>query len=312
MRFRRYLLRRSLSLVPTAFGVTVVTFVLLRLIPGDPVLVILGEHATGTQYEQLRHSLGLDAPLYVQYVTYVARLLQGSWGTSTFGGTEVLPLALRRFGATLEIAVPSLILSFVVGLVLGTWAALRRGQLADKAIRLATLSGFSVPTFWLGLMLILVFAVTLRVLPSGGLGGPSHLILPVITLSAYSVGIVSRVTRAAVLDILNEDFVTTARATGIGWRRVIVGHVLKNALIPVVTIASLQFGATLSGAVVTETVFNYPGLGSLIVEGISARDYPTVQGAVLLGALAFLALNFLTDVAYMWLDPRVARGGGAR
>lgn len=311
MAFGNYLARRLLLLIPTLLGVSIVSFVLVRSIPGDPVLIMLGEHATGEQHERLVRLLGLDQPIHVQYLSYLGRLLVGDWGASIFGQDAVLPLVARRFGATLQIVGLSIALSSVVGILLGTISAIRRGSLTDKSVRVLTLMSFSMPTFWLGLMLILFFAVTLRWLPSGGRGGFDHLILPTLTLSAWSVGIIARVTRASVIDTLSQDFVLTARAKGIGSRRVVLRHVLPNSLIPVITIIGLQFGGMLSGAVVTETVFNYPGLGQLVISNIFARDYPTVQGAILLGAVAFAILNLLTDLIYVYLDPRVQLGRNA-
>jgi len=308
MSFANFLIRRVVLLIPTLLGVSLVTFVLVRSIPGDPVLIMLGEHATGPQHERLMHLLGLDQPLFVQYASYLSRLLTGDWGHSIFGQDAVLPLVIRRFGATLQIVALSAAFSAIVGIALGTLSAIRRGSLFDKVVRFVTLMSFSIPTFWLGLMLILLFAVTLGWLPSGGRGGMEHLLLPAAALSAWSVGIIARVTRISVLDTLSQDFVVTARAKGIGGRRVVLRHVLPNSLIPVITIIGLQFGGMLSGAVVTETVFNYPGLGQLIVSNIFARDYPTVQGAILLGAIAFAILNLVTDLAYVYLDPRVQPG----
>lgn len=308
MGFANYLIRRILLLIPTLLGVSVVSFALIHSIPGDPVLTMLGEHATGAQHDRLMHILGLDQPLYVQYFNYLKRLVVGNWGYSVFGDVDVLPLVLRRFGATLQIVSLSVVLSSVLGILLGTVSAIRRGTFIDKLVRVLTLVSFSMPTFWLGLMLILVFAVALGWLPSGGRGGFTNLILPSLTLSAWSTGIIARVTRASVTETLTQDFVLTARAKGIGARRVVMGHVLPNSLIPVITIIGLQFGGMLSGAVVTETVFNYPGLGGLIVSSIFARDYATVQGAILMGAIAFTVLNLLTDVGYVYLDPRVRLG----
>lgn len=308
MGFVNYLLRRILLLIPTLLGVSVVSFALIHSIPGDPVLTMLGEHATGAQHERFIHILGLDQPLYVQYFNYLGRLVVGNWGYSVFGDVDVLPLVLRRFGATLQIVGLSVLLSAVVGILLGTVSAIRRGTFIDKLVRVLTLVSFSMPTFWLGLMLILVFAVTLGWLPSGGRGGFANLILPSVTLAAWSTGIIARVTRASVTETLTQDFVLTARAKGLGARRVVMGHVLPNSLIPVITIIGLQFGGMLSGAVVTETVFNYPGMGGLIVASIFARDYATVQGAILMGAIAFTVLNLLTDVGYVYLDPRVRLG----
>ena len=304
----RYLLRRLGLLVPTTLGAITLIFVLIHAVPGDPVLILLGQHVTGSQYAQVSHALGLDQPLLIQYVDYLARFVRGDWGTSVFGQTPVLPLVLGRFWATLQLVTLSLTVAALVGVTFGVISAIRRNSFLDQVIRVTTLFAFSMPTFWLGLLLILVFSVNLRWLPAEGGGGLSHLVLPAIALSAFSIGIIARVTRASVLDALSQDYVQTAVAKGVGPRRVLLRHVLPNSLIPVIAVLGLEVGSALGGAAVTETVFNYPGLGHLLVDAIFSRDYPTIQGAALMAALSFMVINLAADLLYARLDPRVMAG----
>jgi ABC-type dipeptide/oligopeptide/nickel transport system permease component len=307
---RAYIARRVLILIPTFLGVTLITFLIVRLIPGDPVTVILGEHATGEQYERLRRLLGLDQPVLTQYFRYLGRLFTGDWGTSVFGAQDVLALVIRRFRSTLLLVSMSTAISALIGITLGVVSGLRANSLFDKGTRLVTLFAFSIPTFWLALVLVLTFAVGLGWFPSLGGGSPSGYVLPIVTLSAWQLGLITRTTRMSVLETLSKDFVVTARAKGIGVRRITLRHVLPNSLIPVITIIGLQFGGLLGGAVVTEVVFAYPGLGRLIVDNIFARDYPVVQGAIAATALAFMVVNLITDLLYAYLDPRIRVRGG--
>jgi peptide/nickel transport system permease protein len=298
---RRYVLQRMLLLIPTLVGVSMVTFVLVRMVPGDPVLTMLGEHATGAEYAHLAKIFGLDQPVPFQYIRYAGRLLVGDWGLSIFGQEPVFPLVLRRALATLTIAVTSTVVSASVGILLGTIAALKRGSILDKTIGFVTLAAFSIPTFWVAIMFMLLFSVRLGWFPPVGRG----LFLPTLTLAAASVGLLTRVTRISVVDSMENQIILTARAKGIVRRRIIFSQLLRVSLIPVVTIIGLQFGALIGGAVVTETVFNYPGLGGLIIGGLFARDYPIVQGAVLIAALIVALTNLVTDVLYTLLDPRI-------
>jgi len=307
---RRYVIRRLALLLPTALGATVLTFILVHLVPGDPVLILLGQHVTGAQYAQVSASLGLDKPLPIQFLIYLGRLVRGDWGTSVFGSTDVLPLVIGRFVTTFQLVSVAMLLATVVGVALGTVSAVRRNTVIDGAIRIVTLFAFSIPTFWLGLLLVLEFAINLKVLPAEGSGTPEQLILPAVTLSAFSIGIIARVTRASVLDALSQDFVATAIAKGLGPRRILLRHVLPNSLVPVIAVVGLEVGSALGGTAVTETVFNYPGLGQLLVTSIFSRDYPTIQGAALMGALAFMIVNLIADLLYVRLDPRVAAAAG--
>jgi peptide/nickel transport system permease protein len=300
-----YILRRLLVLIPVALGASIVTFFLLRTIPGDPVTVMLGEHATGKEYAHFSKVLGLDQPVIVQYWDYLTRLLRGNWGTSLYDNSAVFPLVIRRFIATLELAALSMILSAVIGIVLGVVSGLWRDSVLDKVARVTTLLTFSLPTFWLAILLIDVFAVQLGWFPAMGKGGISYFVLPVITLAAWAVGLITRVTRISVLETLGQDYMLTARAKGLGMRRIVLKHLLPNSLVSVVTVVGLQFGGMLGGAVITETVFNYPGMGQLMVTSIFARDYPVVQGVLLVAALSFMAVNFLADLVYARLDPRI-------
>jgi peptide/nickel transport system permease protein len=308
---RRYVARRLVLLIPTILGSVALTFLLVHLVPGDPVVILLGRHVTPEQYARVAASLGLDKGLPEQFVAYLSRLAGGDWGTSTFGSTAVLPLVVRRFVSSLQLVAIAMTLAVLIGVGLGVVSAVRPGSVADGAVRVLTLFGFSMPTFWLGLLLVLLFAVTFRVLPAQGSGTPAHLILPAITLAAGSIGIIARMTRAAVLETLGQDFVATATAKGLGRRRVLLGHVLPNSLIAVIAVVGLEVGSALGGTAVTETVFNYPGLGQLLVNAIFSRDYPTIQGAALMGAMAFMLVNLVADLLVVWLDPRVAAAAGS-
>ncbi len=303
-----YLIKRVLSVIPTILGVTLIVFIILRLIPGDPVTILLGGFATWEEMETARRMLGLDQPIYIQYLLYLERLLKGDWGVSlesgVSGGEPVLPLVIRRFTATLQLAILGIILASAIGITLGILSATHRGRI-DKIFRTISLLGFSMPIFWIGMILIIVFSLQLRLLPSMGRGGPEHLVLPTVTLAAYLFGLISRVTRASALDVMHQDYVLTAQAKGLKKNRILVNHVLRNSLIPIITVISLQFGALIGGAVVTETVFNYPGLGLLIVQSLFRRDYPVVQGGMIFIAVVMTLTMLGSDILYTYLDPRV-------
>ncbi len=303
-----YFIKRVLSVIPTILSVTVVIFVILRLIPGDPVIIMIGGFTTWEEIEAARKLLGLDQPIYIQYLLYLGRLLKGDWGysleTGVPGGDPVLPLVIRRFSATLQLAVLSIILASAIGIVLGILSATHRGRI-DKIFRTISLLGFSIPIFWVGIIFIIVFSLHLRLFPSMGIGGPEHLVLPTLTLTTYLFGMISRVTRAASLDVMHQDFILTAQAKGLKKSRILINHILRNSLIPIVTVITLQFGSLIGGAVVTETVFSYPGLGLLIVQGLFRRDYPLVQGGILLIAIVMTLSVLVSDILYAYLDPRV-------
>ncbi len=302
-------------LVPVLFGIAVVVFLIIHITPGDPAAIMLaGSPATDADVAQLRHQLGLDQPLHVQFVTWLWRSLNGDFGRSLALHSPVLPEVLLKIKATAVLALGALVLSVAVGIAAGVVSSTRQYSLVDHLAMLLSLAGVSLPVFWLGLMLVSVFSVTLGWLPSSGMYSPAgggtadltkHLVLPAITLGSASIGIVARFTRSSMLEVLRQDYVRTARAKGLSGRVVNGRHALKNALIPVLTVIGVQAGYLLGGAVLTETVFAWPGLGSLILKGILTRDYPLVQGAVLFVACTFVVVNLIVDVLYAYLDPRI-------
>jgi len=300
-----YLVRRLLLTVPVLLGVTFIIFAMVRMIPGDPAQVIAGEQATRETVETVRRSLGLDRPLLLQYVHFLGDLLRGDMGRSTRSLRPVAQELADRFPNTIELTLAGMLVASLIGVVAGVVSATRQNRWPDTLSMVVALAGVSMPVFWLGLMLILLFSVKLGWLPPVGRGSWAQLILPALTLGAASAAILARMTRSSLLEVLRQDFITTARAKGLAQRAVIYKHALKNAMIPVVTVMGLQFGTLLSGAVLTETVFAWPGLGRLIVESILARDYPVVQGAVLLAALSFVFVNLVVDLLYSVLDPRI-------
>jgi peptide/nickel transport system permease protein len=300
-----YFARRVLVAVPTLIGVATVIFLLVRLLPGDPARVIAGVLASPEDVARIRHQLNLDQPGWQQYLGFLARLAHGDLGISTHTGQPVLNEVATRIPYTAELALLSITIAILVGVTLGVMAATRHNTRLDLVISGASVAGVSVPVYWLGLMLVVVFAVWLRILPAAGAGEPTSIILPALTLASFSVGFISRQTRSAMLEVLGQDFVRTARAKGAGRRDVLVRHALRNALLPIVTTIGLQFGTLLGGAVLTETVFAWPGMGRLLVDSIFFRDFPVVQGVVLLIAVAFIAVNLVTDVIYAYVDPRI-------
>jgi len=301
----QYVARRLLALIPILLGVSIVIFLMMRLVPGDPARQALGPEATGDEVELLRHQWGLDQPLPIQYVYWLERAVRGDFGRSTVSRVPVTEEIFARFPATLELAVASLLVSIVLGLGFGVLAAVEHDTLFDHLSMVAALLGICTPSFWLGLMLLLLFAVTLQWLPAFGGGDVQHLILPALTLGAGASAIIARVTRSSMLEVLGEDYVRTARAKGLAERRVILVHALKNAFIPIITILGLEFGGLLSGAIIAETVFAYPGVGLLLINSINNRDFPIVQGALLLFAVQFVLVNLLVDVLYAWINPRI-------
>jgi len=300
-----YVARRVLVSVPTLLGVATVVFMLVRLLPGDPARTIAGVLATQQDVERIRHQLGLDQPLLIQYVTFLARLLHGNLGQSTRTGEPVLNEIATRLPYTAELAIISTLIAILVGVTAGVIAATRRNSWLDLVISGTAVFGLSMPVYWLGLMLIIVFAIDFRMLPAAGAGDPLAFIMPSFTLAAFSIALVARQSRSAMLEVLGQDFVRTARAKGAAPRAVLVKHALRNALLPVITAIGLQFGALIGGAVLTETVFSWPGIGRLLVDSIFARDYPVVQGVVLMLAVAFIVVNLLVDLLYAYVDPRI-------
>jgi peptide/nickel transport system permease protein len=301
-----YVVRRVLVAIPTLLGVATVVFSLLRLLPGDPASLIAGPTATPESIANIRHQLGLDQPIWQQYLDFLGRLLHGDLGISSRTGQPVLQEIATRAPYTAELALTSLVLAIAVGVAAGVVAATRRNTGADLGISAGAVFGVSMPVYWLGLMLIIVFAVRLRVLPAAGNDeGVLSLVLPTVTLALFSMGLVARQTRSAMLEVLGQDFVRTARAKGAGRRAVLIRHALRNALLPIVTTIGLQFGILLGGAVITESVFAWPGMGRLLLDSIGSRDYPVVQGVVLLLSVAFITINLLTDLVYAYVDPRI-------
>ncbi len=300
-----YVARRILTVIPTLLGVATVIFVLLRLLPGDPARVIAGLLATEEDVARIRHLLGLDSPLPLQYVNFLARLLHGDLGVSTRTGDPVLAEILSRLPHTVELAVISTALATAVGVTLGMLAASRNNSWLDLVISGAAIFGISMPVYWLGLMLIIVFSIGFHLLPAAGASEPLSFLLPSLTLASFSVALIARMTRSSMLEVLGQDYVRTARAKGLSRRSVLIHHALRNALLPIITAIGLQFGALLGGAVLTETVFSWPGVGRLLVDSIFSRDYPVVQGVVLVFSTLFILVNLVVDLLYGYVDPRI-------
>jgi peptide/nickel transport system permease protein len=331
----RYIARRLLNLIPVLLGITLLVFIFLHLIPGDPAQVMAGERATPDQVAALREQLGLNQPLPLQYLVFLGNLLRFNFGTSIISGVPIAQEIRIRWPATFELSVAAMIVATLLGIPAGVLAAVRKNSAVDNLTMSGSLLGVSLPVYWLGLLLIYLFAVNLHWLPPSGrlsidagfnfkpitgfyvldalLQGNfkalkdvlAHLILPAITLGTIPLAILARITRSAMLEVLSQDYIRTARAKGLLERWVIFKHALKNALLPVVTIIGLQFGTLLGGAILTETIFSWPGIGSWIYEGILARDYPVVQGGVVFVAVAFVLTNLLVDLSYGFLDPRI-------
>jgi peptide/nickel transport system permease protein len=301
-----YILRRLLLTVPVVVGVSILIFLIIRMIPGDPAIAIAGVHASNEYIEQVRKDLHLDRSLPVQYVIFVRNLARGDLGYSTMSRRPVVLELRERFPRTVELTLLAMLIASVVGISAGIISATRRYSVFDNLSMLVALFGVAAPVFWLALMLQLLFAVHLGWLPATGRGTFRHLILPSLTLGMATAGLIARITRSSMLEVLRQDFITTARAKGLAEKVIIYKHALKNALIPVVTIMGLQFGILLGGAVLTETVFAWPGVGRLLVDSILARDYPVVQGAVLVLAVSFVLINLFVDLVYAFLDPRIS------
>ena len=301
----RYISLRILLALPALWLILTMVFLLAHIVPGDPVQQMLGEGAQAQDLSQLRHSLGLDLPLSEQYGRYVAGVLQGNLGESFRFQQPVASVVLSHYPATLELAATSLLVCAAIGIPAGMLAAERPGTAIDHAVGIFTLIGLSVPNFALGPVLILVFSVLIGWLPVSGRGGLSHLILPAITLGAALAAILTRMVRTSVLEELSSDYIRTARAKGLSESSVLFRHAFRNALIPIITILGLQFGTLLAGTIVTETIFSWPGIGRLAVQAIEARDYPLLQGCILVIAVSYVAVNLLTDLVYAVVDPRV-------
>jgi peptide/nickel transport system permease protein len=300
------ILRRLLALLPTLLGVASLVFVLLHVVPGDPVDVMIGESAAPAARTELRSRLGLDRPLLVQYTSWLAAAAQGDLGVSVRSGKPVAGLIAERIPATALLALAACLVAAAIGIPLGILAAATRGGAVDRLARVVSLAAVATPSFWLGPMLVLLLSVELGWLPVAGSGTAAHLVLPALTLGAGMSGILVRMTRAALLETLSDDYVRTARAKGASGMRVLVVHALPNAASPLLSVLGLQLGAVLAGSVVTETIFAWPGLGRLVVEAIQARDYPVVQGAVLVIATTTVLANLAAELAQALVDPRAS------
>jgi len=309
-----FLIRRLAAMVPTLLLVLTISFFLIHLIPGDPAAVMLGPHATGEQVEALRHAMGLDQPVFVQFLKYINDVFHGDLGQSIFFHKPVSQVLLQRAETSVLLALCSMVVVLLIGIPTGILAAIRAGTWLDQFFLTVAILGASIPTFWLGLLLMLAFAVKLQLLPSSGF--PSifetgnitnlrYLILPSITLGFANSALLARMTRSNLLEILKEDYINAARAKGLAERVVILKHALRNAAIPVVTVMSFTFAGLLSGTVVTENVFALSGIGRLVVESVLRRDYPTIQGIMVVVSFLYLAINLITDIAYGILDPRI-------
>jgi len=300
-----YIIRRLLSTIPVLFGISLLLFFLLRALPGDPAQVIAGELATEKEVSNIREQLGLNQPVYVQYAKFLLRIVQLDLGKSTRTQYPVTKEIAPRLLNTIILAVAATFLACLLGIPAGILSAVKPYTVMDMVVTVLALFGMSMPAFWLGLMLIVIFSVKLQLLPVGGTGGILYLILPSVTLAAYLLASITRNTRSSMMEILSQDYITTARSKGVKEKMVVLRHALKNSFIPVVTVIGLQFGSLLGGTVLTETVFAWPGLGRLLVDSILSRDYPVIQGGILIFALLFVLTNLLVDILYAYLDPRV-------
>ncbi|MDI9369348.1 MAG: ABC transporter permease [Synergistaceae bacterium] len=301
----RYFLRRILLLIPVLLGVSIVIFSIVHLSPGDPAEVMLGPSATQEDIANLREQLGLNRPLYVQYGAFLGNALKGDLGRSIRSNAPVIEEVLERFPATLTLAILGMVFAVGIGLPLGLMAALKQNTWVDALCSFIALAGFSIPNFWIALMLMLLLSIYIPILPSSGMDSWKNLIMPTIVLGVQTMAVIARMTRSSMLEVIRQDYVRTAKAKGISDRLILTRHILSNVMIPVVTIAGLYFGHSLGGVVVTETVFSIPGLGRLIVDAIRQHDYPVVQGGVLFFALCVGVVNLMVDLLYAVLDPRI-------
>ena len=329
----KYIIKRLLMLIPVLIGVSIIVFVIMRVFSPDPAPIVLGQHATQDKIDAWRVANGLNDPLYIQYFNFIKGIFTGDFGTSYYTKTPVLKEILSRFPATIELAIAAIILASVFGIIIGTISAVKKNTIFDSAGMVTALIGVSMPIFWLGIILIIIFSGTLHILPSGSRGDPlmqpmkvtgfflldgiltgnvqsigdtlAHLILPASALGMYSMAIIARMTRSSMLETLGQDYIRTARAKGVSEGKVIRKHALRNGLIPIVTVIGLQLGSLLGGAVLTETVFSWPGIGSYTVDCILKSDFPVVQGVVMLVAITFVLINLVVDIIYAMVDPRI-------
>jgi len=300
-----YVIKRLLSMIPVLIGISILLFFMLRMLPGDPAQVLAGQMASPEEIATIRTQLGLDRPIYEQYLSYLGRLMRLDLGRSARTQNPVIEEIWARLPNTVLLAVVAISLACLLGIPAGIISAVRPYTWVDYAVTMGALFGISMPVFWLGMMLVVLFSVILRWLPAGGTGGWQHVVLPSVTLASFVVAFIARMTRSTMLETLAQDYTTTARSKGLKENVVVIKHALKNALIPIVTVVGLQFGLLLGGGVLTETVFAWPGIGRLIVDSILARDYPVIQGTILIFGLLYLLVNLAVDLAYAYIDPRI-------
>jgi peptide/nickel transport system permease protein len=305
---KRYLFHRLLLLLPTLWGTLTLVFFLIHAVPGDPVEVMLGETASAADKEALRRDLGLNRPLMIQYGDFLAGTLKGDLKHSLYEPSGVVELIAARMPATIQLTLCALVAALIISFSLGTLAAIWKDSWFDRMALLFSLLGLSLPNFWMGPLLMIIFSIELGWTPVSGSGGLSHLILPSVTLGLGMAALLTRILRASLLQVINEAYIQSARAKGLSEKKIWLKHTLRNALLSVVTIVSLQFGSLLAGSIITETVFSWPGIGRLTVQAIQTRDYPLVQGCVLVIAVSYLLVNFLTDIVYSAIDPRITYG----
>jgi ABC-type dipeptide/oligopeptide/nickel transport system permease component len=301
----QYFLNRLLQAIPVLLGVIIITFVLMYIIPGDPVVSMVGERYSEETVQRLRQELHLDDPLPLQFLRYVGNVLQGNFGNSFITGEPVAALIIEKFPNTMMLAITAMFFAILIGLTAGIMSSVRPGSFMDRGIMVLALAGISAPVFWVGLILVLVVGVMLQWLPPTGFGGIEYLILPALTLGLRSAAYLARLTRATMLDVLSHDYIRTARSKGLPEWKVFIKHAFPNTLIPVITIIGTDFGSYLSGAVLTESIFGWPGIGRLALEAIMKRDFPVIQGTVLFMAIMFVLMNVLVDLLYGVVDPRI-------
>ncbi|MDI6763148.1 MAG: ABC transporter permease [Thermodesulfobacteriota bacterium] len=301
----QYILKRLLSTLPVLLGISLLLFFMLRMLPGDPAQVLAGQMASQEDIKNIRQQLGLDKPIFVQYGIFLSRLAKLDLGRSARTQNPVIKEVWARLPNTMLLAVAAITLACLFGIPAGIISAVRPYTWIDYLFTSMALFGISMPVFWLGLMLVVIFSIILQWLPAGGTGSWKHIVLPSFTLAAFVVAFITRITRASMIETLSQDYTTTARSKGLKERVVIIKHALKNALIPIITVVGLQFGLLLGGAVLTETVFAWPGLGRLIVDSILARDYPVIQGTILIFGLLYILVNLVVDLLYAYIDPRI-------
>lgn len=301
----KYIGKRLLMLIPVILGVTLIIFIMLALTPGDPARQILGGEATEEQVEALREEMGLNDPLPIRYLRYIWDMLHGDLGTSYSSKQPVTKELLERFPTTLLLSILCTVVGAIIGIVFGIISAVKQYTIFDNVSRVLALAGISIPSFWLGLMLVIIFSVNLKWLPSSGFYGPEYWVLPAITVGLVQAATVMRQTRSAMLDVVRQDYIRTAKAKGQTELKVVMSHALPNAMIPIITVLGMQFGHGLGGAVISEQIFAIPGIGKLMVDSITARDYPVVQGGVLMIAVSFTVVNLLVDILYAFIDPRI-------